>query len=93
METIKSALKSLWNNMKVVVLAIGAILVAINLNKLRSMITLFMGKKELENADKKDVVLKTEQAELNDTANQLVSDAQSLPGKQESVGLDWNRKK
>ena len=89
----KADMGDTWKRLKIVVIAIGAILVAIEFGKIRDFIISFMGKRELKQADKKDENLKKEESDLNTKANKIIADADALPSQEKPVGLDWNKEK
>ena len=73
-------------------MAIGAVILALEFNKIKDAIITYMGKRELEQAGKKDDALGMEETALKAAADKLVAEANALPPAQKPVGLDWNKK-
>lgn len=89
---VQSDLKDIWNRSKIAILAIIGVILAIEFNKLKEYITIYMGKKEIDNAKKEDETLAKQEKTANSEADVLVKQAEDLPKQEPEVDLDWNKK-
>ena len=89
---IKVQLADIWNRSKMVLLAIVAVVVAIEWQKLKEWLMVQQGKKELQKDNKQDVALASSEAAENKQANALIQQAEALPGQEQPVSDDWNTK-
>jgi hypothetical protein len=88
---IAAQLLDIWNRSKVFILAILALVIAFEWQKLKEYLMVKAGQKELQNADKQDVTLANQEQTANNAANALVQQAQQLPNEEQPIGDDWNK--
>jgi hypothetical protein len=68
-------------------LAIAALVIALEFQKLKEFLLVYMGQKQIDNAKKEDSTLATKETTENTQANALVQKA-----KDEPVDADWYKK-
>lgn len=86
---VLAQLADIWNRSKMFLLAIGAIVVAIEWQKLKEWLMINAGKKELQKDQKQDQALATTETADNKQADALVQQADALPGQEQPVKPDW----
>ncbi len=89
---LKNDLGDTWNRCKIFILAVGALILALEFQKILTAFLVWMGQRELKNANKQDEALKTQENDLNTQADKLVKEAQELPSKDKPVSEDWYKK-
>jgi hypothetical protein len=97
---IKSILASVWSDIcdtyqriKIYLLGILAIIAVFEWRKLKALWLVNSGAQELKSDNKQDIVLKANENQANQQADQLVQDANNLNNNQPSVREDWYKKK
>lgn len=91
-ETIKAQLADIWNRSKIFLLAILAIILAVEWNRIKIFVLNYLGQREIKSDEKKDSVLAAKESEDNAKADALIADAQKLPSQQTTISDDWNKK-
>jgi len=91
--TVWADTKDTWSRIKIYVLAILAVIVTLEFQKIKDALLAYGGKKEIQEDQKKDQTLAVQEKTDNDAADQLVKDAEALPSKDETVTEDWYTKK
>lgn len=84
--------KDVWNRSKVVIVAIGAIILALEYQKIKEWVIAYLGQKEMDNSKKQDIQLEAKEDTDNNKANALIEDAKNLPSQEKPVTADWNKK-
>lgn len=99
LDKIKSAwavavveLKDVWNRGKMFIIAILAIIGAIEFQKIRDFILLYLAKREMDGAKKEDQSLANQESKANDEADKLIKEAEDLPKHEKPVDNDWFKK-
>lgn len=92
LSTIGTDLKDTWNRSKMVILAVGALILALEFRKLKEFLLVYAGKKEIDKDKKEDSQLKAKEDSANAQADALVKQAKEEPSKETPVGDDWNSK-
>ena len=82
-------LKDLWNRSKMYILAGLAIAAYLGWNKLKEMLLVYFGKKEIQQDNKEDASLKAKEDSANSQADALVKEANDLPSQQPPISEDW----
>jgi hypothetical protein len=90
---IKTDLADTWNRSKVFILAILGIIAAIEFQKIKQFLLVYMGQKEIKKDDVQDQKLANEENSDNNQANALEQQAASLSSEEKSVESDWYKKK
>ncbi len=90
---LKADASDTWRRSKMVLLAIGALILTLEFRKIMDAITVYMGQRAINNATKKDANLKTQEGDLNSKADDLIKEASDMPSHENQVGLDWYKKK
>jgi hypothetical protein len=85
--SVLAELKDIWQRSKMYLLGIAAILAAIEFQKIKEMLLVYLGKKEIVKATKEDAALATQENQANQQADALVTQAG-----QETAADDWNKK-
>jgi|ERR1035437_1169885 hypothetical protein len=91
--TVKNQSKDIWNRSKMFIIAIGAIILAIEFQKIKQALIVYAGKKEIEKDKAKDSVLASQENTANAQADALVQKAQEEPSKEQPVSDDWYKGK
>lgn len=84
---VKTQLSDIWNRGKMVFLAIGALILTLEFQKLKEFLLVYAGKREIKKDESKDQKLAEHEKLSNDQADALVQKA-----KQETAADDWNTK-
>lgn len=84
---IKAQAIDIWNRGKMVFLAIGALILTLEFQKLKEFLLVYLGQREIKNAKTDDAQLATDQKSMNDRANSLAKQAE-----QENTDSDWYKK-
>jgi hypothetical protein len=87
--TLKTQLADIWNRSKIFILAVGALIVALEFQKIKEALLVYAGKKEIQSDNKKDTVLADQENKANSQADALVQQAKDLPGQETQVKPDW----
>lgn len=90
---LKSQLEDIWNRSKMVLLAIVALVVALEFQKIKDALILYSGKKEIEKDKDEEKVLSKKENDEKTEADSFVKAAQELQLKEQPVSDDWNVKK
>lgn len=86
--------KDTWNRIKIYVLAILAVIVTLEFQKIKDALLAYGGKKEIQEDQKKDQTLAVQEKTDNDAADQLVKDAEALPSQEKPItNEDWYKNK
>lgn len=86
--------KDTWGRIKIYVLAILAVIVTLEFQKIKDALLAYSGKKEIQNDQKKDQTLAIQEKTDNDAADQLVKDAEALPSQTQPItDENWYKKK
>ena len=93
LSAMKSDLIDTYQRSKMLLLAIGAAIIAFEYNRIKAAITVYMGAKEIKQATTQDATLKAQETTLNTTADALVKEANDLPSQEKPVTADWYKKK
>lgn len=80
-----------WKRVKLYVLGILAIVAVLGFQKIKDAFLAYSGKKEIENDQKKDQTLATQEKKANDSADQLVKEADALPSQEQPVKDGWEK--
>ncbi len=89
----KSQLADIWNRSKIFILAVLAFIVAIEYDKIKEYILLYLGQKQIDSDKKEDSTLAANEKVANDQANALVQDAQQLSSQKKPVDVNWYKSK
>ena len=89
---IKAQAVDIWNRSKVFILAAGAVIVAIEFQKIKEALTAYLGKKEIQKDQKEDSGLAQKENDQNAQADALVKAAQDLPKQAPVTDVDWYKK-
>ncbi len=92
LSAIWSDTKDTWARIKIYVLAIGALVIALEFRKLKEFLITYQGKKEIQQDKKQDAQLADKEKNANDASNALVQEANNLPNQQPPITDDWNKK-
>jgi hypothetical protein len=93
LSTIGSQLADIWNRSKMFLLAIAALVIALEWEKLKEFMLVYMGQKEIQKDQKTDQKLSAQESSENTQANTLVQQAQQLPSTEQPISEDWYTKK
>lgn len=80
-------LLDIWNRSKIFLIAIGALLLALEFKKIKEALLLYAGKKEIQTDEKQDQVLADKEHKDSGDADKLVQKS-----KEESADDDWYKK-
>lgn len=89
--SIKTDLYDTWNRSKIFLLAIAGIIVALEFQKLKEFLLVYMGKKEIQKDEKKDQQLATQEHTESAQADVLVQEANGLPSTEQPVKDGWEK--
>jgi len=89
----KSQLADIWNRSKVFVITVGALILALEFQKIKEALLVYAGKKEIQKDKKEDQALATQEKTENAQADAMVKEAQQLPGQEPPVQPDWYKDK
>lgn len=92
LEKLNMPVKSLWENYRVFLLIFGIIILIIKFRDVFAQILVFLAKRSLENTEKQDIQLKSEQNQANSQANELIKEANDLSNNKHKVDEDWYKK-
>jgi hypothetical protein len=92
LSTIGSQLADIWNRSKMFLLAIGAVLIALEWQKIKEALLVYAGQREIKKDKVEDANLAKQESAANTQADALVKDAESLPTQEKPVDDDWNKK-
>lgn len=90
--TLTAQLADIWNKSKMYILAVVAIIAALEFRQLKEWFIAYSGQKEIDKDKKKDQTLATTEQTDSAQADALVKQAQDLPAQQQPVGEDWYKK-
>lgn len=79
--------KDTYSRCKIVLFAIGALILALEFQKLKDFLLVYFGQRQLKETEKADTDLALEENTANDEANALEQKA-----KQETTDNDWYKK-
>lgn len=91
-EKFQMSLTDLWNNHKIFLILFGLVIVIVKFREVLIDLLISGGKKDMEEARKKDAVLANEENRAKSDADALVKKAQEAPSKEQPVDTDWNKK-
>jgi hypothetical protein len=89
---VTSQLADLWNRSKVFLLAIAALILTLEWEKIKETVLVYLGQKEIKSDQKQDATLAATEKKDSDAADALVQQAQLLPTQQKPIADDWNQK-
>jgi len=87
--SIKADSVDTYRRIKIVLIAIAAILLAIEYKKIKEAILIYMGNRLIKNTKKESYELQTQVNTLNNQANQMVKEAKELPSQEKPVDANW----
>ncbi len=90
--SVKADLADTWVRTKIWLLGILAIVVAIEFEKIKQFLLVYMGKKEIQKDQKIDAKLSAQESSENTQANLLIQEAEGLPSKEKPVTDGWEKK-
>lgn len=90
---VKPRLAAFWDNARLFIIAIGALIFALEYTKLKEYFLVKGGQKEIANATKQDATLANTETQDNNAANALIQQAQQLPTTEKPITPDWYEKK
>lgn len=97
---VKAFLQSVWNDLvdtykriKVFLLGLVAIIVLIEWQKIKAILLIYLGKKQLQSAQKEDQILATSADQANKQADALVQQAEQLPTQKQTIPENWYENK
>jgi hypothetical protein len=93
LSNIGTDLADTWNRSKIYILALGAVVLTFEFQKLKQFLLAYEGKKEIQADDKKDQKLATAEKNESDQADALAKQAKDLPNQQKPVDENWNKEK
>jgi hypothetical protein len=85
--TVWADIKDTYNRIKIVLLAIGALLIALEFQKLKEFLLVYFGQRQLKQTEKTDSDLAAKEKEEINQANQLEQKANN-----ETANDDWYKK-
>lgn len=85
-------LSVIWDQIRGFVIAIGAIIVAIEFNKIKEYLLVKAGAKEISKAKSQDQSLANQEQSNEQKADTLVKQAEQLPGQENPVDVNWYKK-
>lgn len=88
-EGIKSSVRDLWAKYSIFFIVVGIMLLFAKFGSSLMDLIAYFSKKTLEDAQKKDGQLKTQEDAANQAANQLRKEANELPKTETPVDEDW----
>ena len=86
---VKNDLLDTWQRCKILILAIGALILALEFQKLKEFLLVYFGQRQLKSDQKQDAKLATQENDDNQKADALVKEAQSLPSQETPVTDEW----
>ena len=86
---VTSQLADLWNRSKVFLLAIAALILTLEWEKIKETVLVYLGQKEIKSDQKQDSTLAATEKKDSDTADALVQQAQQLQQQAPPVTADW----
>ena len=89
---LESPLLDIWNRSKIFLLAVGAAIVYLEWQKIKTAFLTLAAQKEMKSDDKQDQALSTQEDNNNKQADALVQQAQALPAQEPAVTDDWYEK-
>lgn len=90
--TFKTDMGDTWQRSKIFVFAIGALIVALEFQKLKEFLLVWLGERQIKSATKQDATLAATEKKDSQAADVLVAQAQELPSQETAIGDDWNKK-
>lgn len=90
---LKETIKDLWSKYSIFFIVVGVALLVAKFSSVLMDLLGYLSKREVEQAQKTDAVLKAQEDSANQQADALVKHAQELPSQQGKVTSDWNKKK
>lgn len=81
-----------YERVKVYLIALTLLVIYIEWGKIKDILLLKSGQKEVDSAKKEDAGLAKTEADDNSKANSLIQDAQNLSNQQPPISEDWYRK-
>lgn len=89
--SIKADAEDTWNRSKIFLLAIAALIIALEFQKLKEFLLMYMGKKEIANSEKEDQQLAAQEHMKNTQADILVKQAENLPSTEHPIKDGWEK--
>lgn len=89
LKTVWADIVDTYKRFKLVFIAVGGIILALEFQKIKTFILVYMGQKEIDSANKQDQILSSKESTANQQADALVKEANELPSKQAQVNEDW----
>ena len=90
--TFKTQLSDIWNRSKVFILAIVGLILALEFQRLKESLLVWMGERQIKSATKQDTTLAATEKKDSQAADVLVAQAQELPSQEQPVTEDWYKK-
>lgn len=91
-KTIFATVKDLWGKYSLFFTTVGLLLLAAKFSNVLMDLLNSASKKDLQNAQKTDIVLKAKEETANQQADALVKQAEDLPKQEGTVQDDWFKK-
>lgn len=88
---IKADLADTWNRSKMYILAIAALIIALEFRKLKEFLLVYQGQQEIKKDNKEDKDLKAKEDSYNQQADALVKKAGEEKNSEKPVTDDWNK--
>lgn len=88
----KSPISYLWDNHKFFLIIFGVAIIAYKFREVIIDLLVADSHKKVDEAQKKDAILKSEEKQANDQAEQLIKEAEALSQDKPKVDEDWYKK-
>lgn len=92
LQKFKTPLGTLWDNHKVFLIIFGLGILIFKFREVIIDLLVSSARKTVNEAQEKDTVLKAEQDQANDQADQLRKEAEALSKNKPTVDEDWHKK-
>lgn len=92
LEKLQAPVDTLWKEYRAFLIVFGIIILIVKFRDVIIDLIVGSAKQTVDNTEKKDAQLKSEEKQANDQANQLRQEANTLSDNQAPVTDDWNKK-
>src|ERR1035437_2398125 len=89
---LNTGAKELWEKDKVFVIVFGLLILIVKFKDVLISLLVASAKRTVEDAQKKDATLATQESQANTQADALVQKAKDEASKETPVGTDWHKK-
>ena len=89
--TIRTQIADIWNRTKIFILAIAALIIAFEWQKLKAYLLVKSGQQEMKKDNAEDQTLAAKETQANNAANALVQKSSQESANDKPITDDWNK--